>query len=170
MTTWTQEVRDDLAALEAKNAVVIKASGADVGVDANIYASGDLLGLKLTLANVFRVAGGSGILQSIVIQDLTKQMGALDVVIFDSDPTGTTFTNNAALDIADADLPKIIGFFQVTAADYVSFADNAVAILKNLGLPVDVAAGTSLYACLVSRDTKTYVANELSAAFGFLQD
>lgn len=159
-----------LESINGKTALVVKLSGAQVGVDGNIYASGDLMGGKLTLSNAIRVAAGSGILQDIVVQDLTNQKAALDVVLFDSDPSTTTFTNNTALDVSDADLVRIIGHVSILASDYISFADNAVATKSGLAMPVDVAAGRNLYACVVSRGTPTYTANELGIAFGFLQD
>lgn len=159
-----------LASIDGKTALVVKLSGAQVGVDGNIYAPGDLLGGKLTLSNAMRVAAGSGILQDIVVQDLSNQKAALDVVIFDADPSTTTFTNNAALDVSDADLVRIIGHVSILASDYISFADNAVATKSGLAMPVDVAAGRNLYACVVCRGTPTYTANELGIAFGFLQD
>ena len=159
-----------LASINAKTSLVYILSGANVGVDGNIYASGDLMGGKLTLSNVIRVAGGSGILQEIAIHDLTNQKAALDVILFNSNPSTTTFTNNAALDVSDADLVRIIGHVSILASDYISFADNAVATKSGLAMPVDVAAGRDLYACVVSRGTPTYTANELGIVFGFLQD
>jgi hypothetical protein len=159
-----------LHSIDCKTALIIKVPGASVGVDANIYASGDLLGVKLTLTNAIRVSGGSGLLQSIILHDLSNQKGALDVVIFDSDPSGTTFTNNAAFDVADADIVKIIGVVSIIPSDYIGFADSSVATKSGLAIPVAVAAGRNLYACVVSRGTPTYTANELGIAFGFLQD
>lgn len=171
MVTITEDLSTDtaliragntsLASIDGKTALVVKLSGAQVGVDGNIYASGDLMGGKLTLSNAIRVAAGSGILQDIVVQDLTNQKAALDVVLFDSDPSTTTFTNNAALDVSDADLVRIIGHVSILASDYISFADNAVATKSGLAMPVDVAAGRNLYACVVCRGTPTYTANEL---------
>jgi hypothetical protein len=79
---------------------------------------------------------------------------ALDVVLFDSDPSATTFTDQAALDIADADLLKVIGVVSVTT--WYAFADNSVGQARNLAIPVSSAG--SLYACLVSRATPTFAA------------
>jgi hypothetical protein len=180
MTNWTQQIKTRLdslisntgalASIDAKNSLIVKISGSSVGVNANQYAPGDLLGNKLTLINALRIAGGSGLLQSITVQDLSNQKGALDVVIFDSDPSGTTFTNNAAFDVADADIVKIIGVVSIIPSDYIGFADSSVATKSGLAIPVAVAAGRNLYACVVSRGTPTYTANELGIAFGFLQD
>lgn len=180
MTNWTQQIKTRLdslisntgalASIDAKNSLIVKISGSSVGVDANQYAPGDLLGTKLTLSNALRVTGGSGFLQSITVQDLSNQKSALDVVIFDADPDTTTFTNNATLDVSDADAIRIIHTVSFLASDYISFADNAVATKSGLAMPVAVAAGRDLYACLVCRGTPTYTAAELALMFGFIQD
>jgi hypothetical protein len=169
-TALIRAASTSLASIDAKNSYIVKVSGASVAVNGDIYAPGDLLGNKLILINALRIAGGSGLLQSITVQDLSNQKGALDVVIFDSDPSGTTFTNNAAFDVADADIVKIIGVVSIIPSDYIGFAYSAVATKSGLAMPVAVAAGRDLYACLVCRGTPTYTANELGIAFGFLQD
>jgi hypothetical protein len=149
--------------------MIIKATGAAVGVTTTQYGSGDLMGNKFTMTNV-NIANPAALLTFVTVQDLTKQDGALDVVIFDADPAGTTFTENSALDIADADLPKVIAVIKIAAADYADFNDNSVATKNALGgIPFNAAAGATLYGCLVSRDTKTYGANELSLVFGLAE-
>jgi hypothetical protein len=169
-TALIRAASTSLASIDAKNSYIVKVSGASVAVNGDIYAPGDLLGTKLTLSNALRVTGGSGLLQSITVQDLSNQKSALDVVIFDANPDTTTFTNNAALDVSDADVIRIIHTVSFLASDYISFADNAVATKSGLAMPVAVAAGRDLYACVVSRGTPTYTANELGIAFGFLRD
>jgi len=151
---------------------IIKITGAQVGVSGAAYGTGDVLGTTSPIKiEPIRDLYGTGILHSVVVQDLSAQSGAIDLVVFDSNPTATTFTDNSALDIADADLPKVIGIVSIVSTDYASFADSSVAVLTNAGLPVKSLATTpNLWICPVSRDTKTYVANELSLAIGFLQD
>jgi hypothetical protein len=150
---------------------IIKITGAQVGVDGATYGSGDVLGDKCPIKiEAAKSPFGTGIIHSVIIQDLSKQSGALDIVFFDSNPTATTFTDNAALDIADADLPKVIGVVSVLASDYAAFNDNSVATVKGISLPVKSLSSNNLWIAVVSRDTKTYVADELSIAISILQD
>lgn len=153
---------------------IVKLTGAEVGVDGATYGSGDVLGDKCPIeVEMFRsssVGYGTGVIHSVITGDLSKQSGAYDIVVFDSNPTATTFTDNAALDIAEVDLPKVIGIINVVAADYASFSDNSVGMTVNLGRPIQSILGGSVWIALVSRDTKTYVADELSISFGILQD
>jgi len=149
-----------------------KITGAQLGVSGAAYASGDVLGdlSPIEIPNFVRNAGGTGLVQSLVINDLSNQSGAIDVVFFDSEPTATTFTDNSALDIADADLPKVIAVVSVTSANYKAFADNCVAILSAIGFPIQSLDNNSIWICPVSRDAKTYVADELSLTIGVLND
>ena len=139
-------------------------------VTATPYEAGDLVGAKISLTNAADTATGSGVVQSVVITDLAMQAGDYDVVFFSSDPTGTTFTDEAALDIADADLPKVVCVVPVTVS--ASFADNGVSYANGAGCAFDLGAGsTTLYAAIVVRSTPTFVGtSDVQLRVGILQD
>ena len=137
------------------------------------YSAGDLLGGKLTLNQAVRVPPQSGLIHSLTLTDKAKQDADIDVVFFLADPDNTTFTDNGALDVDDADLVKILGVVSIVAADYVDFADNSVATKTSLGLPFRLTTKDehALYACLVARGTPTYsAAADLKLTVGILQD
>ncbi len=114
-----------------------KITGAQLAVDGAAYATGDVLGTTSPIAvEVVRAKNGTAILHSLILQDLSKQSAATDMVIFDANPTATTFTDNSALDIADADLSKVIGVVSVASGDYASFNDNSVSTTKGISLPI----------------------------------
>lgn len=151
---------------------VVKLTGVQIGVSGAAYASGDVLGDTSPIkTELVRGNYGTGVLQTIIVKDLSAQSGAIDFVFFDSNPSSTTFTDNSALDIADADMPKVLGVVSVTASEYKTFVDSNVAVLNNIGLVLKNADGSpNIWVCPVSRDAKTYVADELSVSFGMLQD
>lgn len=132
---------------------VVRTATASPICDTAAYASGDLIGGKLTL----QVDKNNGVIQTLVLTDAANQKTATDVIFFVSDPSATTFTDQAALDIADADLKKIAGRVSVAATDYVSYADNAEATV-NPSFAFQLTSGTTLYACLVTRGAPTYAA------------
>lgn len=176
MIDWLIRIFNQLTNLKTGGITqIFKVTGAQVGVASAAYGSGDVLGTTSPIkVELVRGTNGTGILQSIIVQDLSNQSGAIDIVIFDSNPTSTTFTDNAVLDIADGDVPKVIGVISITSTDYSAFSDNSVATKAGISLPIKSIAGNTtsgqLWICPVSRDTKTYVVNELSLAFGVLQD
>ncbi len=125
--------------------------------DTSAYAAADLIGGKLTLSPVVVAQAGGGVIQSLVLADQANQKAPIDVVFFGANPSGTTFTDQATLDIADADVLNIVGVVSVAASDYVSFNDNAVATVRpSLAFKLD--SGLALYAALVCRGTPTYAA------------
>ena len=144
-------------------------------VDTSAYATGDCIDGKLeftvaTRGDPLQALGGSGIIESVVVTDRAKQDVALDLVLFDSDPASTTFTDNAALDIDDADLPNIVAVVNLLAADYDDFADNSVVQQTELAIPFVLDAGTTLFGVLVARGAPTYVAStDLHVKIGILQ-
>jgi hypothetical protein len=96
--------------------------------DTSQYAAGDLIGGKLTLSNVTTYPALGGVIQNITVADRAEQKSDLVLLFFTEDPANTTFTDNAELDVADADLLNAF-MIPVAASDYVSFADNALATI-----------------------------------------
>ena len=134
----------------------------DVTVQAAAYATGDLVGGKLTLTSPISNLGG--MIQSVVITDLAKQSIAKDVVFFDTDPSGTTFTENSALDIDDTDLLNVIGIAPVN--NWFGFSDNSIGQALNLAIPFQ---GGTLYAAIVERGAPTYAStSDLTIRVGLL--
>lgn len=128
-------------------------------VDTNIYASGDLIGTKMEFdVGQFRDAGGF-ILDSVTLVDQAKQSANVDLVLFNADPSGTTFTDNAAFDVADADMSKICAVVSLTT--HVTFNDNSLSIARDQGIPIKLGkslASQRLYGALVARATPTFAA------------
>jgi hypothetical protein len=93
------------------------------------YTAKDNIGGLMTM----QLAKGhlSGVIQTLVLSDAAAQAKEMDVVFFNANPTTSTFTDNAALIVSDADLKKICGVATVTASDYkvfnVSSTSNCVA-------------------------------------------
>ena len=137
-----------------------------LSLDTSQYASGDVLADTQELADAVRVAGGSGIIHSILVQDDDDQAGALDIIILDDNTS--IGTENAAVTMADND--NILGNVEVVAGDYVDMANSQHACKTNVGIVVKAKVNRSLYIAVVSRDTKTYTASGITLRFGILQD
>jgi len=150
---------------------VVKLSGADIGAGASAYAAGDAIGSVITLSDVFLNASGQSTLMSVAIGDGNSQAQDLEILVFDSNPTGSTITDNAAVSISSDELSLSCGSVLVSSADYKAYATNSVATVRNIGMPVWNNNGTAnLYLVVVSRGTPTYNANGLSMSLTFYQD
>lgn len=134
------------------------------------YTAGDSIGGKITLANAVRVSGGTGILESIMVLDRANQKAAIDIIIFDADPSAATITDNAAFVFSTDDL-KVLARIPVATTDYVTYNSKATANIKAIGALLKAASGTSLYAAVVTSGTPTFAATtDFQLRFGILQD
>ena len=78
-------------------------------IQAASYVPGDLVGGKIELLDAVKRSGGGGMFQNMVLTDLSSQGRTVDVILFDADPAGTTFTERTAFDVSDDDISKVIG-------------------------------------------------------------
>jgi hypothetical protein len=134
------------------------------------YASGDAIGGLMTFdLSGFKPTTGL-LLQAATLYDKAKQSALIDCILFDSNPSSTTFTDNAALAVNAADLGKIIGVVQLSS--YAAFSANSVAYAAGIAVPIQGlpnVASPSLYASLVSRGTPTYAStSDVSLRLGFV--
>jgi hypothetical protein len=119
--------------------------------------------------DVFRTGQDSGILSSVALVDADNQKAAIDLYVFSSNPSASTFTNNTAVSLNSADYAKIIAKVSITSGDYVNITSAiAVATVSSLGIPI-YSAG-NLYFALVTTGTPTYTSGSLRVSLGVLQD
>ncbi|MEW6303505.1 MAG: hypothetical protein AB1705_08550 [Verrucomicrobiota bacterium] len=138
-------------------------------ISTSAYTAGDNIGGKITLSSAVRVSAGKVRLDSITIVDQDNEKAALEIFLFDRDPTAATLTDNAALAFSTNDI-HVIGRISVTAGDYVTLDSKAFATLSNLGIFLQANAGTSLYAAVAVTGTPTYTGtDDLQFVFGFTQ-
>lgn len=124
---------------------------------AGAYAAGDCIGGKLTFSSAANRSGGGGVIRSVIVTDLADQKADIDLLLFDSDPSNGTYTDQAAVDVDDADIVKVIGQISVATANYKSFADSAAAALAGVDAAFQLSGSANLYGLLVCRGTPTYV-------------
>ena len=106
------------------------------------YTAGDCIGTKQTLAGV---TNSSATLVSLSVNDEGAEAQDVDVLIFKANPT-STFTDNAACAVADADLASLVGVISVR--DHYALSDNGLSVGLT-DLPLNGA--TSFYAVAVAR-------------------
>lgn len=133
-------------------------------IAAAAFSANDIVGGKLTLPGAVRVAAGKGKITGLKLVDTSKQNADLLVFIFGADLAGS-YADNDAEAVTAADWLKWIGTIKILSTDYEEMAN---ASLVDLGFELDVkaAAGTTLYALIVTTGTPTYGANALQLTFG----
>lgn len=143
---WTRELRSGAASVSQTPTIT-----------AGAYSAKDAVGGLLTFANAVRAAGGSAMLNSVILIDHADVKADLELWLFNADPT--VVADNEPFDISDANLAMCVGVVPILAADYHSAADNGVACVRSIGLQFKCAA-TSLYGQLKCTATPTYAATD----------
>jgi hypothetical protein len=136
------------------------------------YSAGDCVGGKLTLSSIMRTGGpGTALLQSLFLMDTSNQKAALELLIFNANPSASTFTDNSAISLHANDIGKIIRRISIAASDYVTIDSKAFVDLSPGARVLKAASGVDLYAALVAVGTPTYAATTaLTLRLGVLQD
>lgn len=136
------------------------------------YSNGDVVGGVQTLTSAMRVSGGTGILQSIFINDKGNQKAAFELLIFNQNPSNGTYTDNGAFSLNATDEGFLIRRVSVSAGDYLTLSSHASADLGSLGRVVQAVGSANLYVIAVLNvSTPTYATTtDLTFSYGFLQD
>lgn len=132
----------------------------DPQVDTSAYAAGDCItATEYELTSALN-EGAGGVIQTITVIDLDSQDAELELIFFGAEPSNTTFTDNAALDVHDTDLDEALGSVVIEATDYKDYADNSLGTKNNLGfcyrIPTSTQGNNSLYVALVARSAATW--------------
>lgn len=138
-------------------------------LDTSIYASGDVLAATAVLTSALRKNDGTGILQSITLNDKDDQGIALYVVILDAN--NSIGAANAVVSISDANADSVLAIIPVEAADWIDLGGCRVAHIRNLGIPIKATSGAAtIYVALITRGTPTHSVSGITGRFGILRD
>lgn len=136
------------------------------------YASGNLVGNKMKFTGILG-AKKTGILHSLCIRDISNTAKLpMQLIIFNADPSATTFTDKSAFTINAADKAKIMRSIPIAASDYVTIGGVPVVDLRNLG-GVIKSATQDLFACLVATGAGSgnfSATTDLNISIGVIQD
>ena len=123
-------------------------------VTAALYATGNAVGGKITLPNLFPAGSEyKCAITDLVLLDKSAQAVAYDLALFDSDLAGTV-TDKTAYAVHASDLPKSLGHLSLSAASAWGAAGGVITlsnIYKRLTL-----VGVNAYAVLIARGAPTY--------------
>lgn len=138
------------------------------GLTAAAYAANDQLGTIFTFTNAVRVSGGTGVLQSATLFDLTALVvGPVDLYLFDR--SVTLATDNAAAAFSDADMVFCLGIVSF-GVPQGGTGNAIVSAVSGLGISCNA---TSLFGALVTRAaiaTGFATATSLAVRLHILQD
>lgn len=136
------------------------------------YAQYDAVGGKQTLTAAAIVSGGTVVLESLTVIDIAGVSPQFDILIFDSDPSSATITDNAAF-VPSTDITKVIARIPVVTADWqLITAGIAVASVSpdKLGQVLTASGSANLFAAVVARGAINLASTgDLTFRYGFKQ-
>lgn len=124
-------------------------------ISTSAYVAGYTVGGIQTLSNVV-APRSSGQIHSLLILDKSNQKAALDILIFELNPTASTTTDHAAFVLSTNDV-NVIARIAVAGSDYVQIGTESFAQKSGLDLSVQAVNGSfNLFAVPVTSGTPTY--------------
>lgn len=136
------------------------------------YSAGDSVGGKITLTNIQRGGGKDVVLQNVIVRDTANIKPTGNILIFNSDPTAATITDNAGF-VFSTDITKLIARIPVATTDYVTINNIAIADIDGKGRVLQGVDSLTddLYMVFVADATLNFTATtNLSISLSVLQD
>lgn len=169
----TQVVALDIAQASESELLGLGDSRTIIGTSAGLttattaYIAGDQLGTEITLASIVRAAKGT-IIQSAVLIDKAKVVGAVDAFLFSA--ATTPATDNLANSWSDPDMLNLLGIIHFT--DVIQSANNFAVMATNLPILIKPGSGTSVFCDLVTRTGHTFfgAVGDLQVTLGASRD
>ncbi len=138
-------------------------------ISTSAYATGDVVGGKLTLEGVLM---SRALLTHLAVFDDDGEGVQLDFFLFNADLEGT-YTDNAAFAINASDKAKWIGQIVIETGDYLSAGADKTGLKTPINLPLERGANGNedLFAVCVIRSSTTFTATtDLRFDFGYILD
>lgn len=133
------------------------------------YAAGNGIGGIQTLT----VPPARMLLQNLVISDAAAQASALEILLFNAQPSGGTYSNKVALALAAADQAKLVGHLSVGSSDWKTVGGMSVVSVKpGAQVMAGLGNGGTLYMLIAVGGTSTPTwtgTAQLSLTAGFIQ-
>lgn len=149
-------VMDQAGRLCSTSSSVVNITVAQTVTASSAYASGNAVGGLITFPAATRVTAGGGLIQSALEYAKSAQTSPTDLFVFNANPSGSTCTDKTAFSLATADFDKVVAVVHIT--DWTSAGTPSTGQALNLAVPFQLPAGTSLFACAVTRGTPTFAA------------
>lgn len=133
------------------------------------YTAGDCFGTKVTVSSASPVSGGVIYIDQVILTDKSDAAGnAFDILLWGTDPSSSTFTDNSAPSIDETtDLGNLSGVIHLVSGDFTDVgaakAGTVAASHATANLPLAVKlAATSLYVVVLAQNTNSYTAGDVS--------
>ncbi len=134
------------------------------------YSSGDTMGGEITISNAVRTTSGAAVLQWVALWCDDALTPVLDLMFFDADLSGGTYTDNAAFAPSTADKAAFLGSVHIAASDWRTLAGDTWANV-HVGMPLKANGSQDLRLIIVAGETINLSGTAvITVALGMLRD
>lgn len=138
-------------------------------VTATTYANGYVLGGLQTLTGAGRSSGLATYLQNVTVTSKGGQTAPMYIMVFNANPSSSTFTDDAAISVNSNDVTKIAAVIPIST--WYSGGTATAAFVPNLVANMTPGSSTTLYAVAVTMGTPTLAStSDLTFLYGFTQN
>lgn len=122
------------------------------------YTQGFCVGGVLNFVNVARIAAGTGRIISIILIDANQQNAEYTLLLFDGNPTHSTFTDGVTGILDPADFGVLLGSIDIPASAYISTGASISPITArsfakiSSDIPFVLPSGRSVYGVLLLKN------------------
>jgi hypothetical protein len=139
-----------------------------LSLTADAMDAGDVLAATQEVPNAVKEIDLGGMLESLVVIDADDVKGEMDVFLLSANVS--MGAEDAVPGITDANAVHVLGHINVPAANFEDLGGVGVATVRNIGLPIIPAAGTtSMYVAVITPGTPTHTAAGVTLRFGITQ-
>lgn len=115
------------------------------------YSDGDSIGGVMLVAAVVALDGAAGVLSYVNVVSKVAIGANIDLIVFNANPTGSTFTDNLAAVVAAADLPKVIGRVALPSAGWLALSGTQVLQAVATAVPLTGLAVDDIWVAAIAR-------------------
>ena len=129
----------------------------EIPTSAGAYTAADCVGGLLQIKDVMTCDNGTAILKSIQVRDNANQKQPLTIILFSSQPTGATTTDNSAFAYGTSSFLKQIAKINILATDYETIDSKATADVDTFGKVLKSVGALDLWAVIITTGTWRFI-------------
>ena len=130
-------------------------------LDTAPYAAGDILtNACVAFEDIAAADRGSFTINRFLVADAANVGAPVELWLFDTDVLPGSNGSNQMFALNSNTVATTLGV--LGSGPYVSAGSNRLAVASNVGMPIKLSAGTTLYAVPVVRGAATYLADSLT--------
>lgn len=138
-------------------------------ISTSAYASGNSLGGVIDFGAIARASGSPLYIVSATLSDSSQQNAAIDLFLFNANPSNGTYTDHATPTYNKTDALMVRGVIPFSAYANIG-TGGSVCSVPNIGLSIVPNATQHLYGLMLVRGTPTYAALAITVELEYIAD